>query len=173
MSVNDRRGMPSAAAVSAMISVYALTMLVGLGASTGQAVFAATLIGPSQVLSRVLDWRFGRRFNPMVAALTGTVMLPAGLTTLLLGWPYAVFGVLYGFSNGILTISRGTLPLHVFGSRGYGGRLGRIALPSMLLSAVAPTLLSPVVEVWPAWALVVILGGAGVLSLGCLLVLRR
>ncbi len=161
------------AAITAIISVHALTLLEGLGASTEQAVLAATLIGPSQVASRVLDWRFGRGFNPMVAALTGTVLLPLGFLTLVLRGPFLLFGLLYGMSNGILTITRGTLPLHVFGPHGYGGRLGRIALPSMIVSALAPTLLSPLIDIWPAAWVVWVVGGIGAVSLGLLLVLRR
>jgi MFS family permease len=160
-------------AITAVISVHALVLLAGLGASTEQAVLAATLIGPAQVGSRVLDWRFGRGFTPMVAAVTGTVMLPAAFLSLVLGGPFALFGVLYGMSNGILTITRGTLPLHVFGPAGFGRRLGRIALPSMIVSALAPTLLSPLIDVWPAVDVVLVVGGVGVVSLGCLLALQR
>jgi MFS family permease len=160
-------------AITAVISVHALVLLAGLGASTGQAVWAATLIGPAQVASRLIDWKFGRGFNPMVAAVTGTTLLPMGFLSLLLGWPYAVFGVVYGLSNGILTITRGTLPLHVFGAQGYGGRLGRIALPSMIASALAPTLLSPLIETVPAWEVVAALTGMGAVSLALILALRR
>lgn len=160
-------------AITAVISVHALVLLAGLGASTEQAVLAATLIGPAQVGSRVLDWRFGRGFTPMVAAVTGTVMLPAAFLSLVLGGPFTLFGVLYGMSNGILTITRGTLPLHVFGPAGFGRRLGRIALPSMIVSALAPTLLSPLIDMWPAVDVVLVVGGVGVVSLGCLLALQR
>jgi predicted MFS family arabinose efflux permease len=159
--------------ISAVISVHALVLMTGLGASAGAAVWAATLIGPAQVFSRVLDWRFGRGFNPMVAAVTGTVLLPLGFLSLLAGWPFALFGLLYGMSNGILTITRGTLPLHVFGPKGFGGRLGRIALPSMIASAVTPTLLSPLIETVPAWQVVALLGSAGLVSLGLIVGLRR
>lgn len=160
-------------AITAVIAVHILVLLAGLGASTAQAVFAATLIGPAQVLARVIDWKVGRGFNPMVAAVTGTVLLPVGFASVLLGLPFTVFGVVFGMSNGILTITRGTLPLHVFGPKGYGGRLGRIALPSMVASALAPTLLSPLIETVPAWDVLLGLTVAGVVSLGLILRLRR
>ncbi len=161
------------AGISAVISVHALTLLAGFGASEAQAVTAATLIGPAQVASRVLDWRFGRGFNPMVAALTGSVLLPAGFLLLLGGAPFMLFSLVYGMSNGILTISRGTLPLHVFGPSGYGSRLGRIAMPSMVASAVAPTLISPLIDRFPAMQVTSVLGAIALVSLGCILVLRR
>jgi hypothetical protein len=49
-----------------------------------------------------------------------------------------VFAVLYGWSNGIMTIVRGTVPAVLFGHRNYGALLGRLALPAFLAKAVAP-----------------------------------
>ena len=47
-----------------------------------------------------------------------------------LGAPVAaVFAVLHGLGDGIMTIAKGTLPLAFFGASGYGARQGWIALP--------------------------------------------
>jgi len=92
---------------------------------------------------------------------------------LVLGGPAVAFTVLYGLSNGILTISRGTLPLHVFGPAGYATRLGRLALPSMLISAVTPTLVSPLIAAWPASWVAAAMGAVSLIAMGCLLGLRR
>ncbi len=161
------------ASITAVISVHALTLLTGLGWSPTEAVAAAALIGPAQVAGRIVDWKFGRGYTPMIAAITGTVLLPLGFLSLLLGWNIVVFGVVYGISNGILAITRGTLPLYVFGPQGFGGRLGRIALPSMIAAAVAPTLVSPLIEIVPASQVAGDLAVAGVVSLGLILSLRR
>jgi len=161
------------AAVSSIVSVHALVLLQGMGFSLETAVAAATLIGPAQVGSRVLDWYFGREMNPMIAAWVGAAMLPLGVLALVLGGPAVAFTVLYGLSNGILTISRGTLPLHVFGPAGYATRLGRLALPSMLISAVTPTLVSPLIAAWPASWVAAAMGAVSLIAMGCLLGLRR
>ena len=161
------------AAVSSIVSVHALVLLQGMGFSLETAVAAATLIGPAQVGSRVLDWYFGREMNPMIAAWVGAAMLPLCVLALVLGGPAVAFTVLYGLSNGILTISRGTLPLHVFGPAGYATRLGRLALPSMLISAVTPTLVSPLIAAWPASWVAAVMGAVSIVAMGCLLGLRR
>lgn len=49
-----------------------------------------------------------------------------------------VFGLMHGAGNGILTVSKGTLPLALFGSAGYGQRLGWLMLPGRLAQAAAP-----------------------------------
>lgn len=45
---------------------------------------------------------------------------------------------LYGAGNGLLTIVRGTLPLALFGSHGYGARMGLLARPMLIAQAIAP-----------------------------------
>jgi hypothetical protein len=48
------------------------------------------------------------------------------------------FALLYGWSNGVMTIVRGTVPGVLFGSRDYGRLLGRLAQPQFILKAFAP-----------------------------------
>ena len=70
------------------------------------------------------------------------MLLPVALTVLLglsFSLPAAlVFAVLYGLSNGLLTIARGVMALGLFGKEGYGALLGRLAAPITLAKAVAP-----------------------------------
>ncbi len=120
------------AAISAVVSVHALRLLQGVGLTAGAAVGVAALFGPSQVFGRMLEWAFARRLDPFSASLLGALLLPAGVAALLAGAPAAAFAVGYGMSNGILTISRGTLPMYLFGPAGYAMRLGRLALPQLL-----------------------------------------
>jgi predicted MFS family arabinose efflux permease len=160
------------AAISSLVAVHALVLLTGIGLNLGQAVFTASMIGPAQVAARLLDWRLSRWLSPVASSLVGGVLLPLGVLAVLAGAPALVFALAYGMSNGILTISRGALPLHVFGPAGYATLLGRLAMPGLIAQAAAPTLLAPLVDIWPAsW----ILGGIGVLSLSaiaCLIPLR-
>ncbi|HEY6432826.1 MAG TPA: MFS transporter [Acetobacteraceae bacterium] len=160
------------AGISAVVSVHALRLLQGVGLSAGAAVGVAALFGPSQVFGRVLEWSVARRFDPFATSVMGAVLLPAGAAALLAGAPPVVFAVGYGMSNGILTISRGTLPMHLFGARGYAIRLGRLALPALLAQAAAPTAITPLVLAWPASRVFAALGIAAVLALLCLLPLH-
>jgi MFS family permease len=162
----------SRAAITAVVAVHVLPLLAGLGLSTERSAFVAALIGPAQVASRLLDWRFARGLTPFAAAIIGAALLPASIAVLLAGVSAVVFAVAYGMSNGLLTISRGTLPMHVFGSAGYASLIGRLAMPSLLAQAAAPTLIAPAIDALPAaWTL----GGIGVVGaagLGCLLAIR-
>jgi hypothetical protein len=160
------------AAISAVVSVHALRLLQEVGLTTGAAVGVAALFGPSQVFGRMLEWAFARRLDPFTASLLGAVLLPLGVAALLAGAPAAAFAVGYGMSNGILTISRGTLPMYLFGSRGYATRLGRLALPQLLAQAIAPTALTPLVLAWPATRIFGTLGVAALAAFACLLALR-
>jgi MFS family permease len=161
------------AAVSAVVSVHALTLLHGVGLDAVAAVSVAAMFGPSQVFGRILEWVFGRWINPLTGSWMGAALLPLGVAALLLGSPAVGFAIAYGMSNGILTISRGTLPMFLFGARGYATRLGRLALPQLLAQAVAPTAAAPLVATLPAPEIFGGLGIAAVVALLCLLPLKR
>jgi hypothetical protein len=50
------------------------------------------------------------------------------------------FALLHGAGNGMITIAKGTLPLALFGPRGYGLRSGLLSAPARMLQAAAPFL---------------------------------
>ncbi|MFC7476569.1 MFS transporter [Dankookia sp. GCM10030260] len=163
------------AIISATLAVHLIAVLGGLGLSVAAAVAAASLMGPAQVGGRLLEFTLGRAAHPLTAARLGGALLPLGALLLVLAGPLAAvpFVLLYGASNGIMTISRGALPLALFGARGYPVLMGKLALPILLAQAGAPMLTAPLVAGLPA---VTVLGLAGLLALaalGCLLPLRR
>jgi MFS family permease len=160
------------AAITSLVAVHALVLLTGIGLTLGEAVFTASMIGPAQVAARMLDWQLSRWLSPMASSLVGGILLPLGVLATLSGAPALVFALAYGMSNGILTISRGTLPLHVFGPAGYATMLGRLAMPGLIAQAAAPTLLAPLVDQWPASWILGAIGVFSLLALGCLVPLR-
>jgi hypothetical protein len=71
------------------------------------------------------------------------------------------FAIPYGWSNGVMTIVRGTVPAELFGTRGYGALLGRLAGPQFVLKATAPVALSLLFAIDPGrtltpWVLVLL-----------------
>ena len=61
--------------------------------------------------------------------------------------PVAVaFAIMFGVANGLITIARGAVPLALFGATGYGGIIGRIAGPALIVTAVAPVVIAFVAE---------------------------
>lgn len=133
--------------ITSAIAVYVLELFTGVGLTRGHAVFVAALFGPSQVAGRIIDWALTRRLGILARARVAASLLPLGVALLVLGGPAAAaaFAVLYGMSNGILTINRGTLPMVIFGPAGYATRLGWLAMPVLLAQAAAPTLAAPVI----------------------------
>jgi hypothetical protein len=58
----------------------------------------------------------------------------------------AAFALMFGGANGLVTITRGAVPLALFGAAGYGRLIGRLAGPFMLMQAAAPLMMAFVVE---------------------------
>ena len=117
-------------------------LLAAAGATAGAVVLAASLVGPSQVAGRLLDFGFLQRLSPLLVARVSMLTHPVGAVLLLtLGAAAAApFAVLHGVGNGILTIAKGSLPLQLFGPVGYGARQGWLVLPGRLLQGLAPWL---------------------------------
>jgi hypothetical protein len=129
--------------VSAGLSAILPSMLVQFGATPAAALFAGTLVGPSQVAARLVEAGWLGRYHPLISARLATLMTPLGVITIALGGPLAAF---YGAGNGILTIARGTLPLALFGPQGFGRRVGFLSLPARATGALAPIAVSLMVE---------------------------
>jgi len=161
------------AVISGTLSVHLISLLGGLGLTVASAVAIAMAQGPAQVGGRLLEATLGRAAHPLNAARFGGALLPLGALLLLAGPVAALpFVVLYGASNGIMTISRGTLPLALFGPKGYPVLMGKLALPILLAQAAAPAVAAPVVTALPALAVLGLAGLLSFLALLCLLPLR-
>ena len=149
------------------LAVHLPELLRGFGLGTGLAVTVAALMGPAQVLSRSAELFAQRWLSPIALAIPVFAMLPLSLIPLALPVPLTVaaiaFVAIYGCSNGLLTILRGALPLTLIGSRGYGELLGRLAAPSLYVSAVSPLIFGKVLEIWgsPLSASLLFIAGIG------------
>ncbi len=119
-----------------------------MGASAAAAILAGTLVGPSQVAARLVEAGWLSRYHPLVSTEFATIMAPLGVVALVFGGPAfgPLFAIFYGAGNGILTISRGTLPLALFGPEGFGRRVGLLSLPARGTAAVAPLIMGLLVE---------------------------
>ena len=158
--------------IAGVVTVHALVLLRGLGLSNEAAVAAAALIGPGQVGARLLETAFSRHLSPLATSWAGALLMPLGAVAPLLGAPGFAFTITYGMSNGVLTISRGTLPLYLLGPHGYARIIGRLALPVLLAQAAAPTLVAPLITRYPASDLFMGIAIVGALAMLCLLPLR-
>ncbi len=161
--------------VSSAITVHMVPLLASLGA--GEAgVLATTLFGPAQVLSRLVNMQFGRGLSQPALAVIAAVVLPVGLAVLLLTTPWlpgaAAFAILFGLGNGLYSIVSGTLPLVLFGSAGYGRRLGMISSSRLLASAAAPFAFSLLAAAGSTSLAVIATAGVGVVAVLVFVALR-
>jgi predicted MFS family arabinose efflux permease len=135
-------------AMMASLSVHLLDALRQLGFAASAALAVGMTIGPSQVVARLLEFSLWRTLHPTWSARGAVLLCFLGLVLLLPADPALAFAAaaLYGAGNGLLTIVRGTLPLALFGSQGYGARMGLLARPMLFCQAMAPLAMAMVLS---------------------------
>ena len=143
-------GFASYAFVPSALSAQLLAIFNRFGLAPGTVVTIGMLFGPAQVLARVCELSFARHTHPLWTARFALGLLVTAFVLLAL-LPFsamlaAVFAVMYGMANGLLTIARGTVPLALFGAAGYGRLMGRIGGPFLVVQAVAPVVVTYVAE---------------------------
>lgn len=152
------------------LSVHLIPLLKDFGHTAALAVLMSTLIGPMQVAGRICERTFARNAAPQTVGKFTFAALPAAILALLLfgsqAWSVALFCVLYGLSNGILTIVRGTIPQAMFGRKNYGAISGAMAGPSLLAKAAGPLVAAAILRAYPSPAvLLLVLLGMSIISL--------
>lgn len=155
--------------VTSAMAAHLPRIVEAFGATPAQAVFAGMMIGPAQVGARIMEASLLNRFHPIISTRLACITHPVGACVIGFfgGGAAAVFALLHGAGNGILTIARGTLPLAIFGADNYAYRLGLIGAPSRICQALAPLAFGLLIE--PMGRMVVIVSAA--LSLAALVAL--
>jgi predicted MFS family arabinose efflux permease len=143
-------GFASYAFVPSALSAQLLAIFQRFGLPPTTVVAIGMLFGPAQVLARICELAFGRNLHALWIARFSVGLLVAAFVLLAL-LPFsaplaAVFAVVYGMANGLMTIARGTVPLALFGAAGYGRLVGRIGGPFLVVQAIAPVVLTYVAE---------------------------
>src|SRR5439155_4207271 len=117
-----------------------LIVLQARGADFALEVTLGTLFGPAQVGARVVERLFGTRYHPIWTMIASCALMAVGLALLLAGLPMLALTILlYGAGYGIMWVARGTLPLALFGPQRYATLIGRLAFPSLIVQALAPS----------------------------------
>jgi MFS family permease len=167
----------SYAFVPSALSAHLLAIFDRLGLERGTVVAIGTLFGPSQVAARLCEFIFARNVHPVAVARFAVAMLIAAFALLAvfgLSAPVAAaFMVMFGVTNGLITIARGTVPLTLFGAAGYGRLIGRIAGPSLAMQAAAPLVLAIVIERGSDSFALAVVAGFALIALTCLAMIRR
>jgi Major Facilitator Superfamily len=129
-----------AAGIGSIVVVHLLIFLQARGVDFALAVSLGTLFGPAQVGARVVERLFGSRYHPIWTMIACCALMAAGLL-LLAGHARALLLIilLYGAGYGISWVGRGTLPLALFGPVRFPRLMGKLAFPSLIVQALAPS----------------------------------
>lgn len=128
--------------VFSALAVHLIALLQTRGLSPAQAAWVGASIGPMQVLGRLLEYLFLSKVRPSRLGALTLWLLPAALGALLLSHGpsplLALFVLLYGAGNGMMTVVRGALPAELYGRERYGLVNGALATPVLLSKAAGP-----------------------------------
>jgi len=144
--------------VIAVIFAHLIEMLKARGISPGDAILVGSLIGPMQVTARVIEFGLARHARATHVGIVAFGMFAVAILVLAFAgqnlWWAVVFAILFGASNGVMTIVRGTAPAELFGQQRLGSLLGRLARPAFIAKAIAPVLFAALVAhgVSAGWA---------------------
>ena len=126
--------------IGTIVVVHLLIFLQAKGVDYAGAVALGTLFGPSQVIARVGERLFGSRYHPVWTLIASCALMALGLLLLWGGLkPLILIIVLYGAGYGVSWIARGTLPLALFGPARFPRLMGKLAFPSLIVQALAPS----------------------------------
>ncbi len=143
-------------ALHAGMSAHLIGILGQLGLGAGLAVAVASMRGVGQSFGRLVEVASGSRLHPINLNLLAAGILPIAFALGLASGVSLVaafsFSFFYGIGTGLLTITRGALPLVLFEDRDYGAYVGRLLVPSFIASATAPFLFAWIIEQWGAMA---------------------
>lgn len=124
------------------MQTHFMGLLQEFGFEMATAVLLGAIIGPSQVVARVIEIFFSRKVSPMTSALYSIFVLLVGLFALIISnfnYIFAfIFVILYGAGQGLVTVIRGSLPLYLFGKNGYGEITGELNLYKNIVVATVP-----------------------------------
>ena len=129
-----------AAGIGSIVVVHLLIFLQARGVDFALAVTLGTIFGPAQVGARVIERLFGSRYHPIWTMVASCTLMAIGLLLLEIALPVLLLVILlYGAGYGISWIGRGTLPLALFGPVRFPRLMGKLAFPSLIVQALAPS----------------------------------
>jgi hypothetical protein len=136
--------------VPSALAAHLLAVFGRAGIDAATVVMIGALFGPAQVAARVTELAFGRDIHPLTVGRAAIALLVVAFALLALFGitpaTAAAFSVMFGAANGLVTITRGALPLALFGAEGYGRMMGRISGFWLGMQAAAPLVMAFVAE---------------------------
>ncbi|KAF0136026.1 MAG: major facilitator superfamily protein [Xanthobacteraceae bacterium] len=159
------------------LPLQVIEILKAYGHSVAFAIFAGSLMGPAQVLSRLAEVLFGRTTGILTVGVVTAAVMPVAVVLPILSPGSAIlcgaFVVGYGMSAGAMTVVRSVAPLALFGKDTYATMSGWLSLPQNLVFASAPIVYASVMRHWGPTSTLVMSLGAALVALGTMVMLER
>jgi predicted MFS family arabinose efflux permease len=153
------------AGIGSIVIVNFMIFLQARGVDYAVAVSLGTLFGPAQVGARVIERLFGNRYHPIWTMVASCGLMAFGLIMLLGSFPLLLLIILiYGAGYGISWIGRGTLPLALFGPERFPRLMGKLAFPSLIVQAAAPSAGALLIEISGAHVTIAVLTGLALIN---------
>jgi MFS family permease len=132
-------------AFSAM-SFHLIPLLAERGVAIGVVMAIIALIGPMQVVGRVLLMAAQRHITAIQLGALIYFAFPVAMSMLAVGisdvYGLILFAIIYGVANGLITILRGMAVPEFIGPEGYGVVSGALTMPTNVMRAAGPLLAS-------------------------------
>lgn len=167
---------PLLALAHGMMISHIIPILGDRGATQTIAVWAASLIGPMQVVGRIAMITVGRGLSATNISLVSFLGIALSMLILLTAsdgdWRIFIFVLLLGACNGVISIAKPLVTADLLGREGFGAISGALALPFIALMAAAPFI---AVLLWRAggYDLTIMVGGVAALAGAPLLMLAQ
>jgi hypothetical protein len=163
--------------VPSALSAHLLAIFGRSGIDSATVVMIGALFGPAQVAARLTELAFGRNLHPLLIGRAAVSLLVAAFALLALfgiSVPLAAaFALMFGAANGLVTITRGALPLALFGADGYGRLMGRISGFWLVMQSAAPLVMAFVAERASDATALALAAGFAVVALASFAAIRR
>jgi hypothetical protein len=124
------------------LTFHIIPLLIERGFALPMIIAAYTLVGPFQVIGRIVVFTLEKRIDVRFAGLMGTSLPVVGLVLLMLATPGSAliyfFAIFYGAGMGIKTIVQATAAPEFLGREGYGALQGTFAGINYAIQAATP-----------------------------------
>lgn len=168
-------------AVDTSMALLIIDLFAKLDLAREAGVLAASLIGIGYLVSRLLSIALGDRIDLVTLAVVSFALVPLVFLPLLgfamtgqalPAWLAAATAFLYGLPAGLKAVLRPALPHYLFGSAGFGQRLGRLSRPVDIASALAPLLFGMLLAVSAGALLIVAIAVSAIAALAVIAIAR-
>lgn len=124
------------------LTFHIIPMLEESGLQRGTIVAIIAMIGPMQVIGRLILMMLGDKVDSRSTGRIAIVCLPLSILILIFAthsvWWLALFACVYGIGNGMMTIARATVVPEMISKDGYATINGALTLPTNIIRAVSP-----------------------------------